>query len=70
MACVASVAWPPVRVRVCLRRDCCVPGLLKIDIDAAFRRIPLKPAHRWAAGVAFATMLEVRVHAKAAHWMS
>ena len=45
-------------------------GAVKIDIDAAFRRIPLKPAHRWAAGVAFATMLEVRVHAKAAHWMS
>ena len=30
-----------------------VPGLLKADIDSAFRRIPLKPSHRWAAGVAY-----------------
>ena len=30
-----------------------IPGLFKADIDAAFRRIPIKPAHRWACGVAF-----------------
>ena len=30
-----------------------VPGLLKADIDSAFRRIPIKPAHRWAYGVVF-----------------
>ena len=30
-----------------------LPGLFKADISAAFRRIPLKPAHRWAAGVAY-----------------
>ena len=30
-----------------------IPGLFKADIDAAFRRIPVKPAHRWACGVAF-----------------
>ncbi len=28
----------------------CVPGLLKADIDAAFRRIPIRPQHRWAYG--------------------
>ena len=25
----------------------CVPALMKCDIDAAFRRIPVKPDHRW-----------------------
>ena len=25
----------------------CIPALLKCDIDAAFRRIPVKPDHRW-----------------------
>ena len=30
-----------------------VPGLLKADVDSAYRRIPLKPSHRWAAGVAY-----------------
>eukprot|EP00973_Karenia_brevis_P012867 1746553-Karenia_brevis.AAC.1 len=29
-----------------------VPGLLKADIDNAFRRIPIFPGHRWACGVA------------------
>ena len=27
--------------------------VLQADIDAAFRRIPIKPEHRWASGVAF-----------------
>ena len=27
--------------------------LPKADVDSAFRRIPIKPAHRWACGVAF-----------------
>jgi hypothetical protein len=27
------------------------PGLWKADIDAAFRRVPLKDGHKWAAGV-------------------
>ena len=30
-----------------------IPGLFKADVDAAFRRIPICPAHRWAACVAF-----------------
>jgi hypothetical protein len=30
-----------------------VPHLWKADIDAAFRRVPLRPAHSWAAGVAY-----------------
>ena len=29
------------------------PGLFKADVDAAFRRIPLRPDHRWAAAVAY-----------------
>ena len=31
----------------------CVPGLIKADVNAAFRRIPLLPAHRWAAAIAY-----------------
>ena len=30
-----------------------VPQLLKIDIDSAFRRVPIRPDHRWAAYVGF-----------------
>jgi len=30
-----------------------LPGLLKADIDAAFRRIPIRPVHRWTCGIAF-----------------
>ena len=26
----------------------CVPGLWKADINSAFRRIPVRPEHRWA----------------------
>ena len=29
-----------------------VPGLWKADIDAAYRRVPVAPEHRWACGVA------------------
>ena len=32
-----------------------VPGLFKADIDAAFRRIPIFPGHRWAAAVMYAS---------------
>ena len=31
----------------------CIPGLIKADVNAAFRRLPLKPDHRWAAAVAY-----------------
>ena len=30
-----------------------VPGLMKADVDSAFRRIPVRADHRWACGVAF-----------------
>ena len=30
-----------------------VPWLWKADVDAAFRRVPLCEAHKWAAGVAY-----------------
>ena len=30
---------------------CKEPGLWKADIDAAYRRVPLKDKHKWAAGV-------------------
>ena len=26
---------------------------VKADVDSAFRRIPIKPEHRWACGIAF-----------------
>ena len=29
------------------------PELMKSDIDAAYRRVPIAPAHRWAAGIIF-----------------
>ena len=30
-----------------------VPGLWKADVDAAFRRIPLRADHKWAAGITY-----------------
>ena len=36
-----------------------IPGLFKADIDAAFRRIPIKPAHRWACGITFRALNKV-----------
>ena len=30
-----------------------IPLLSKADIDAAFRRVPIQPAHRWASYIAF-----------------
>ena len=30
-----------------------VPHILKVDVDSAFRRIPICPEHRWAAHIAF-----------------
>ena len=30
-----------------------VPGLIKADVDSAYRRVPIRPEHRWACGVAF-----------------
>ena len=42
-----------------------VPSLFKADVDSAFRRIPIAPEHRWAAGVAF--KVNGQVH-KSEHW--
>ena len=36
------------------------PALWKADIDSAFRRVPIKPAHRWACGIAFKVDGQVR----------
>ena len=30
-----------------------VPGMVKADIKAAFRRMPIKSEHRWAAAIVF-----------------
>ena len=30
-----------------------IPHIFKVDVDSAFRRVPVDPAHRWAAHVAF-----------------
>ena len=43
-----------------------VPAILKVDIDSAFRRVPLRPSDRWAAGVAFKVDQEVYVSRHAA----
>ncbi len=32
---------------------CCVPHIFKADMDAAYRRVPLRPADQWAAHIAF-----------------
>ena len=29
------------------------PAVMKADIDSAFRRVPVRPDHRWAAAVAW-----------------
>ena len=31
-----------------------LPGLIKADVDAAYRRIPVCAKHRWACGIAYA----------------
>ena len=38
-----------------------VPGLIKADIDAASRRIPIASEHRWACWIAFVVMGQVFV---------
>jgi hypothetical protein len=38
-----------------------VPAIFKVDIDSAFRRVPIRPSDRWAAGVAFKVGREVWV---------
>lgn len=42
-----------------------VPHLMKADVDSAFRRVPIAPAHRWAAAVAWLVGGEVLM---AEHW--
>ena len=36
------------------------PGLIKADIDAAYRRIPIRPDHQWACGGLFKVGSQVR----------
>ena len=36
-----------------------IPAFFKVDIDAAFRRIPIHPNHRWACGIAYRDRDEV-----------
>lgn len=37
-----------------------VPAFFKVDVDSAFRRIPIDPKHRWACGVAYKCKNKVR----------
>ncbi len=46
---------------MCVHDEILFPGLCaQEDIDAAFRRIPIAPEHRWACGVAFVVDGQVR----------
>ena len=36
-----------------------LPALWKADVDSAFRRVPLRPDHRWASAIAFLYMGQV-----------
>ena len=40
-------------MRKAVAEDCYLLALWKLDVDSAFRRIPLHPDHRWAAAVTF-----------------
>ena len=40
-------------MRKAVAEDCYLPALWKLDVDSAFRRVPLHPDHRWAAAVTF-----------------
>ena len=44
-----------------LRRLKVLPGLFKADVNAAFRRIPLRPSHRWAAAVVFRHQQQIMI---------
>ena len=37
-----------------------VPGLVKINVDSAFRRVPIRPGDRWVCGIAFVAKGKVR----------
>ena len=52
-------------MRYFVRRVGVVPGLMKADVDSAFRRIPVLPEHRWTCGVCFLVMgvIYAAVHA-------
>lgn len=44
-----------------------VPALWKLDIDSAFRRVPLAAAQRWAGAIAFMFEGEVGAILHCAH---
>ena len=48
-----------------------VPGLWKADVDAAFRRVPVRADHRWACGIAFVVkgVVRRRVSAYVCLWL-
>ena len=48
---VGGLPRSPMRSLKCLPLQ--APGLVCADIDSAFRRLPLRKSHRWAAGVAY-----------------
>ena len=48
-----NVDQPTLETRQFKRVVWVVPGLLKADIDSAFRRVPARDEHKWAGGVAF-----------------
>ena len=50
-----------VAIKLFIQLMACIPGLIKADVKAAFRRIPLLPAHRWAAAIAYKLGDEVMV---------
>ena len=58
-------------LHVVMRRFHCrlgrVPWLFKADIDAAFRRVPVRESHKWAAGVAY--LFEDEIWASIHHGM-
>ena len=57
MRCQSRATGQVLGLRVLYRVLCTscfqAPGLWKADIDAAFRRVPLQDAHKWAAAVAY-----------------
>ena len=51
---LGGVGWPLPKVLELFKKEVGhVPHLWKADIDAAFRRIPIKPEERWMCGIAF-----------------
>jgi hypothetical protein len=50
-------------MRQFVRRVGVLPGLVKSDVDAAFRRVPVRADQRWACGIAFRVAAQVALRA-------